>query len=365
MARTLVHSRDGALDRFILKENQIDSPDLSDVTSVTVTVGATVVYSTASDDGPVRWSTSEARRGEIISLVPTAGFTDDNETATIKIVSPTYPGGLNWASLTIPVGTPAYLGQGGVRREQCNVCGRWFPVTELIRQTHIRRREARDNYLYYSRFCAAGWEVDTDALGDVSMGRSTKYWKIHTYKNANMAGGCQSFWGDGELVAKQEVDLSAFTTALLRGRFGTHQMTQNPDLTVEFGFYYDYDGVGETRYSLGTWENVEGKTVWIVDDLSGIAGGHLSELKAFFKVTTYDDQQIWWGEQFRLQKDLSEPGMTTAIATGAPVTDAFQMKTFGKTVVCEDHRDRLPKQIDEFQPTFDPVEIVETEDEEY
>lgn len=365
MARSLVHSRDGGLDRFILKENQIDSPDLSDVTAVTVTVGATAVYSTASDDGPVRWSTSEARRGEIISLVPTAGFTSDNETATINITSPTYPGGLDWASLTIPVGTPSYFGRGGEHREQCNVCGRWFRVSELLRQTHIRRRHARDNYLYYGRYNTDGWEIDTDHLGEVSMGRSTVYWKVHTFKNANMAGGCHSFWGDGELVAKHEVDLSTFTTALLRGRFGTHQMTIKPGLTIEFGFYYDYGGGGEVRYSLGTRTDVEGDLTWLVDDLSSISGGHLSALKAFFKVTTYDDQQIWWGEHFRLQKNASAPGFTTAVSSGAPIDDAFQMKTFGKTVVCPDHRDRMPKQINEYQPEFDSVETVENEDEEF
>lgn len=365
MARSLVHSRDGGLDRFILHTAQIDTVDLSDVTSVTVKVGSTTVYSTALDSGPVRWSTSEARRGEVISLVPTAGFTDDNETAQITIVSPTYPGGLVWATLDIPVGTPSYFGQGGENREQCNVCGRWFPVSQLIRQTQIRRREARDNYLYYSRYNEDGWEIDTDALGEVSMGRSTFRWKVHTYKNANMADGAHSFWGDGELVAKHEVDLSAFTTALLRGRFGTHQMTKKPGLDIEFGFYYDYDGAGETRYSLGTREDIEGNTAWIADDLSSIAGGHLSALKAFYKITTYDDQQIWWVEQMRLQKDVTEPGMTTAVSKGAPVSEAFAMKTYGTTVVCPEHRERFKKQVDEYQPTFDSVEVVETEDQEF
>lgn len=364
MGRTLVHHRAG-LDHFLLRENVYDSPDLSDVTSVTVTVGSTVVYSTASDSGPVRWNTSETKRGEIVALVPTAGFTGDSETASITIYSPTYPTGLIWASQTIAVGTASFFGQGGEHREQCEVCGRWFPVTQLIRQTHILRREARDNHLYYSRYSSAGWEIDTDALGDISQGRSRAYWKIHPYKNANMADGHESFWGDGELVAVDEVDLTTFTTALLRGQFGTHQATKKPGLTIEFGFYYDYGGAGETRYSLGTREDIEGVTAWITDDLSSISPGHLSALKAFYKVTTYDDQQIWWVENMRLQKDKSAPGMTSALSQGAPIDDGFLMKTYGKMAVCPDHRQHMEKQVNEYQTEFDTVDTVEDEDEEF
>ena len=365
MARSYVHARIGGLDRFVLKENVTDSPDLADVTSVTVVVGSTTVYSTAYNDGPVRWNTSETRRGEIVALIPTAAFTADRDTAEITIVNPDNPGGLLWASQIVPVGVSSLFGQGGENREQCDVCGRWFRVSQLVRQVQIRRREARANYLYWSRYNAENWSVDTDALGEVSMGRSRVRWAPHTYKNANMMDGAQSFWGDGELVANDAVDLSTFTTALLRGRFGTHQMTKKPGLTIEFGFYYDFGGAGEVRYPLGSKEDVEGETAWIVDDLSSIAGGHISELQAFYKITTFDNQQIWWGEDFRLQKDDSAPGLTTAVSKGAPVVEDFQMKTFGAAVVCPDHRDIMPKQVNDYQPEFDPVEIIETEDQEF
>lgn len=365
MSRTFVHRREAALDHFELKESQYVAPDLSDVTSVTVTVGSTVVYSTASDDGPVRWDTSETKRGEIVALVPTAGFTGNSETASITIYSPTYPAGLVWASQTIAVGESSYFGQGGVNREQCNVCGGWFKVTELVRQIQILRRNERANYLYSSRYSTDHWTVDTDFLGDVSMGMSTMYWKVHSYKNANMAGGANSFWGDGELVASDALDLSAFTTALLRGRFGTHQTTKKPGLSVEFGVYYDYGGAGEVRYSFGTKTGIEHQTAAVTDDLSSIAPGHLTALQPFYKITTYDDQQVWWGEGFRLQKDDEALGFTTAVSKKEPVDDAFQMKNFGTLVVCEKHRMELEKQVNEYQPTFDEANIVETEDQEF
>lgn len=363
--RTFVHVRMAGLDRFRLAADRFTYPDLSDVTSVTVVVGSTTVYSTASDDGPVRWNTSETKRGEIVALIPTAGFTANQETASITIYSPTYPAGLLWASATISVGDGAYFGQGGENREQCNVCGKWFPVTELVRQVQIRRRNARANYLYSSRYTTDNWEIDTDALGPTSMGLSTIYWKVHTLKNANLAGGANSFWGDGELVAKDTIDLTAFTTALLRGRFGTHQATRNPGLSVEFGFYYDYGGGSETRYSIGTKTDVQGSTVFETDDLSAISPAHIAALQAFYKVTTYDDQQIWWGEAFRLQKDETALGMTTAVSKGTPVDESFKMKNFGALVVCPEHRMFLEKQVNDYQPTFEEVNIVETEDQEF
>jgi len=366
MARTFVHVRIAGLDRFALKENHIDAPDLSDVTAVTVEVGATAVYSTASDSGPVRWNTSETKRGEIIALVPTANFTGNNEEATITITSPTYPGGLAWATQRIAVTDASYFGQGGVNREQCQVCGRWFDVTDLIRQIQILRRNARANYLYSSRYNDTNWEVGTDYLGPVSMGMSTHYWKVHPYKNANMAGGAHSFWGDGEIEAKDTIDFSSFTTALLRGRFGTHQMTKKPGLTVEFGAYHDQQIPKlRTRYSFGTLTGIETQTAFITNDLSAIDPGHLSALAPFFKVTTYDDQQVWWAEGFRLQKDETAPGMTTAVSKGAPVDEAFLMKRFGTVVVCPDHRMELEKQVNEYEPSFDDVETVETEEQEF
>lgn len=366
MARSFVHRREAALDHFILTENQIDRADLSTVTAITVKVGSTTVYSTAYNDGPVRWNTSELGQGELVALVPTSGFSEDNEDATITITSPTYPGGLAWATKAIPVGEASYFGQGGEHREQCEVCGLWFPVTKLIRQTHILRRDARDNALVYSRYNADNWALTgADFLGAVSQGRSTMYWKVHPYKNANMAGGANSFWGDGEIVANDAIDLSTYTQALIRGRFGTHQTTAKPGLSIGFGFYYDYGGGGETRYLLGTRNNIEGKTAWIVDDLSSIDPGHLSALKVFYDIDTYDDQQIWWVENMRVQKDASAPGMTSAWSAGAAIDDSFLMTTYGKMVVCPEHRLGFEKQVNEYQPTFDQVDVVETEDQEF
>ena len=362
MARTLIHLQKGGLQKFTLKDG-FDSPDLSDVTAVTVDVGAVTVYSTAHDDGPVRWDTSEAARGEIMALVPMTSFSADHEDATITITSPTYPGGLAWATKAIPVGESAFMGSAGKYTEQCDVCHKWFPVEDLLRQIQVRRIEAAANYLPWSRFNDTGWTVDTDALGEVSMGRPRWYWKVHPYKGANMANGAATFWGDGELVAVDAIDLQGFTSVLLQGTFGTHQATIKPFLEVELGFYYDYGGGGEVRHSFGSWTGVEGKQAWVVNDLSGV-GGDAVALQAFFKVTTFDDQQLWWGESLRVQKDVSEPGMTNVQTRGSAIIRTPAAKYLGKTVVCPDDYERLKKQVNEYEPSFDGVEVVDDEDQE-
>ena len=366
MAKTFIHSQKGGLQQFILKDG-FDSPDLSNLTDVTIDVGAVTVYSTAHDSGPVRWNTSETRRGEIMALVPMMSFSADHEDATIAIEGPTYPEGKAWATKAIPVGESSFMGSAGKYTEQCDVCHKWFPVEDLVRQIQVRRIEAAANYLPWSRFNDAGWTVDTDALGEVSMGRPRWYWKVHPYKGANMTNGAASFWGDGELVAVDAIDLSAFTSALLQGTFGTHQATVKPFLEVELGFYYNYDygtELYEARYPIGSWSGVEGKQVWIVDDLSGVSGGHLGALQAFFKVTTFDDQQSWWGESFRVQKDVSEPGMTNVQTRGSAIIRTPAAKYLGKTVVCPDDYERLKKQVNEYEPSFDGVEVVDDEDQE-
>lgn len=364
MARSFLHAQKGGLQQFILKDG-FDSPDLSDVTAVTVEVGAVAVYSTSHDGGPVRWDTSETRRGEIVALVPMVSFTADHEDATITITSPTYPGGLEWATKAIAVGTGSFMGSGGKYTEQCDVCHGWFPVEELVRQIQVRRIEKAANYLPWSRFNDAGWTVDTDDLGEVSMGRPRWHWKVHPYAGANIVNGAASFWGDGEIVSKDAINLTSFTKYLMQGTFGTHQTTVHPSLTVEFGFYYDYGGGGEERQVMGTWTGVEGQQAWVSDDMWYPAGFFDADaVHAFFKVTTYDDQQIWWGESFRVQKDVSKPGMTNVPTSGSErILDPAE-KYLGKTVVCREHWERLPKQINEYDPSFDSVETVDDEDQE-
>jgi len=256
------------------------------------------------------------------------------------------------------------MGSGGKYTEQCDVCHGWFPVEELVRQIQVRRIEGAANYLPWSRFNDAGWTVDTDALGEVSMGRPRWHHKVHPYAGANIANGAATFWGDGEIVSKDAIDCFDFSKALLQGTFGTHQATVKPFLTVELGFYYNYGEVGEERHSIGSWEGTDGKQVWVSSNLSSVPEYALPALRAFFKVTTYDDQQLWWGESFRLQKDVTNPGMTNVPTRGSERILDPADKYLGKTVVCREDWERLPKQIDDYDPSFDSVETVDDEDQE-
>jgi hypothetical protein len=363
VARSFLHAQKGGLQQFILKDG-FDCPDLSDATAVTVEVGAVAVYSTSHDGGPVRWNTSETRRGEIIALVPMASFTTDHEDATITIDLEGEGDPIVWATKAIPVGTGSFMGSGGKYTEQCDVCHGWFPVEELVRQIQVRRIEGAANYLPWSRFNDAGWTVDTDDLGEVSMGRPRWYWKVHPYAGANIVNGAATFWGDGELVSKDIIDGSSSSFLLLQGTFGTHQTTVKPFLDVELGFYYDYGGGSEERYVIGSWSGVDGRQVWGSRDVSDGFWDNIDSVRAFFKVTTYDDQQLWWAESFRVQKNVSKPGMTNVPTAGSERILAPAEKYLGKTVVCREHWERLPKQINEYQPSFDGVKTVDDENQE-
>lgn len=361
--RTFIHGQKAGLQQFILK-NGFDSAPLAAVTAIRIDVGDVTVYSTAHDDGPIRWNTSETRLGEIMALIPMVSFTTDHEDAAVTITSPAYPDGLVWAEKAIPVGTAAFMGAAGVYTEQCDSCGLWFPVEDLIRQMKIRQVNPGSNYIPWSRFNDDGWEIDTDALGEVSMGRTRWAHTVHPYEGANIEHGAASFWGDGLLVSKIAIDLSGFCNALLRGTFGAHQTTKKPGLDVAFGVYYDFGGGGETKYEFGSWSGVDGRKAWASSDLSAIASEELRELKPYYDVTTHDDQQIWWGEMFRLEKDMIKPDLTTIETQGAAEVKEFNPAFIGSGVACPACYDRMEKQVNEYRPTFDGLDTVDVEDQE-
>lgn len=361
--RTFIHHQKAGLQQFILK-NGFDSAGLVNVTDIQINVGSVTVYSTAHDDGPIRWNTSETRLGEIMALIPMASFDTDHELASVIITSPDYPGGLVWAEKTIPVGTPSFLAAAGVYTEQCDSCHLWFPVDELIRQMKIRQVNPGSNYIPWSRFNNDGWQINTDELGEISMGRPRWAHTIHPYAGSNIEHGAASFWGDGLLVCKQTIDLSGFSDALLRGTFGMHQTTKHPGLNVEFGVYYDYGGGNETKYQFGAWSGIDGKRVWASNDLSSIDPGHIQDLQPYFDVITHDDQQIWWGESFRLEKDMIKPDLTTIETKGAAEVKAFNPEFIGSGVACRGCYDRMGKQVNEYRPGFDRFDTVDVEDQE-
>jgi hypothetical protein len=364
MARTFLHHQKAGLQQFILKDG-FSSVGLADVSDIQIDVGAVTVFSTAHDSGPVRWNTSETRMGEIMALVPMVSFTENNAPATVVIDGPTYPpGGITYGPKTIAVGEGSFMAAAGTYYDQCDGCGIWFPVEQLIRQLKIREVRPAANYLPWSRFNNEGWQVDTDELGEVSMGRSRWFHKIHPYAGSMVAGGAGSFWGDGLLVSNDTIDVAAFSTALLSGIFGTHQTTKKPFLDIEFGVYYDYGGGSETKYVFGTGSGVDGKRVWAVNDLSGVDGGHVGALQPYFDVTTHDDQQIWWAESLRVQKDVLQPGMTTVETKGVARIKEFNAAFLGSGVACEECYDVLKKRVNEYRPTVDQFEIVDVEDQE-
>jgi hypothetical protein len=247
--------------------------------------------------------------------------------------------------------------------EQCNVCGGWFEVETLVRQTQVRRRMAGANYLAWSRYNTAGWETTAAYQGEISLGRSTIYHQL-SGDDYNITKGAGTFEGDGRLTSKTEIDASTWTTLTAQGRFGMHQEDQSAGITVAMGVLK-----GANEYPILTRTNVFGDKVRGTIDLSDILVADRDALKLYFDITT-DWQmgqplRLWWGHFFQVQKDVTRFDELIFVPTaGAARVYATDAKILGKTVVCRDHWERLPKQINRYRPSPDGAEVVEEETQE-
>lgn len=74
------------------------------------------------------------------------------------------------------------------------------------------------------------------------------------------------------------------------------------------------------------------------------------------------------GERFRVQKDVSNPRETfySWVPTkGSPVVQDEKNKVYGMTVVCPDDWERFKKQVDEYKPSWDKIDTIEIEQQEF
>jgi hypothetical protein len=363
MGRTVEIGWVGGLYRFRLFSSAFEPLDLSAVTQVKLTRGSEIITESTPSSGSVRWAQSEFKTGEIVAKL-TDAFVAESGDATVNITSPTYPTGVDWGTVEVG-GAGEFVGGSGVFLEQCDICGKWFPIETLVRQIQVRRRSIAANYLTYSRYESSHWSCTATYLGEASMGRSRFRDVVDPEGGpSRIADGAASFWGDGLLIATNSIDASSWTTILIEGQFGVNQATTLGELNVKVGVVYDPGGVGETYYEAADLDIVGGFRAWGALAVSAIAAGHRSALQAYFRVTTETGQQVWWGERFRVQKDESTPGMTWVPTKGSALVHTEDGKMLGRTVVCPDDWERLPKQVDDYRPDFDPVPIVDDENQE-
>lgn len=368
MARVIDCSWSGGLYRFRLWSSQYDPFDVSGVTAVRLTRGVVVVNDSAPVSGDVRWGQTEYYDNEIVAKL-SSSFIAAGGDVTVRITSPTYPTGLDFGTVDVGAGG-AFVAAAGVWVEQCDICGRWFDVNKLVRQLQIRHKYSGANYCHRSRYNPAEWTASTDYLGDVSMGRPRWRHIVDPEDGApsRMADGASSFWGDGNLTHDTAIDMSTWTNALVQGQFGFNQTTRLAEANVKAGLIYDPGGAGETFYQAADLDIVGGQIVWGQIALSSVAVGHRSALHPHFIVTTETDQQVWWAERFRLQKDVTNPRDTfySHVETkGSPVIITTEGKQFGMTVVCPEDWEKFPKQVNEYEPSFDDIDTVDTEVQEF
>lgn len=366
MARSVEVIWAGGLYRFRLWQAAFDPYAVSGVTAVRLTRGSEVVNDSAPASGDVRWAQSEFYENEIVAKLSSA-FIAESGDVTVRITSPDYPSGVDWATVDIG-GSGAFVAAAGVWVEQCDICGLWFDVNSLVRQLQVRHRYAGTNYCDRSRYNPAEWTCTAEYVGDVSMGRSRWRHVVDPTDGApsRMADGASSFWGDGNLTHDTAIDMSAWTTALIEGQFGVNQVTKLSELSVSAGLIYDPGGANETFYPAVS--SVDGGAVWGAITLSTIPAGRRSALHPQYRVTTQSGQQVWWAERFRVQKDVSTPRDTfySWIETkGSPVVQTESDKVYGTTVVCPKDWERLKKQVNDYEPSFDKIDWIEEEKQEF
>lgn len=363
MGRLIEVSWAGGLHRFRLFNSPFDPLDLSDATSITLTRGSETHTSATPSAGTLRWGQSEYKEGEIAAKL-TAAFLAASGDVTVNVTSPDYPLGEDWGTCEIGHGGE-FVGGSGVYLEQCDICGKWFDIKTLVRQIQVRKRTIAANYLPYSRYNATFWECTAEYLGESSMGRSRFRDVVDPNDGpSRMVDGAASFWGDGVLTSIDTIDVSSWAVVLVEGQFGCNQRTVQGLVDVSMGLVYDPGGAGETYYEAGEFLDVNGRGLFGYVAVAAIDAAHRSALHVQYRVTTATDQEVWWGERFRVQKDTVTPGMTWVPTKGTPLVHTTEGKLLGRTVVCPDDWERLPKQIDDYRPDFDAVPTVEDENQE-
>ena len=363
MGKVIEVSWAGGLHRFRLFSSPYEPVDLSTATEVELYRDTYGFANPTPASGAIRWGQSEFKTGEIVSLLP-AGFKSNTGDVTVKFWSPDYPDGVVWGTCEIGSGGE-FVGGAGVYLEQCEVCGKWFDINTLVRQIQVRKRSIAANYLPYSRYNATYWSCTTDYLGEASMGRSRFRDVVDPGGGpSRMVDGAASFWGDGVLTSVDTIDVSSWSTVLVEGQFGTNQRTVQGGVDVAFGLVYDPGGAEETFYGCGTFLSINGRRIFGYVAVAAIAAGHRAALNVYYNVTTATDQEVWWGERFRVQKDKTVPDMTWVPTQGTALIHTEEGKMLGRTVVCPKDWEKLPKQINDYSPDFDAVPRLEDENQE-
>lgn len=362
MANIVECSWAGGLHRFRLFSSPFEPVDLSTVTEIELKRDTYGFANNVPDSASIRWNQSEFKKGEVVALLPD-GFKEDTGLVKIQLYGPGQP---NEVFGTCEIGSGGeFVGGSGVYLEQCDICGKWFDINTLVRQLQVRKRSIAANYLPYSRYNSTYWNCTTDYLGEASMGRSRFRDVVDPDGGpSRMVDGAASFWGDGVLTAIEQIDVQAWDTVLVEGQFGTNQRSVQGTLDVVIGLIFDKGSPNEKFYQLGSFSGVNGRRVFGSISVSSIDPAHRPYVRAEYRITTATNQEVWWGERFRVQKDKTVPDMTWVPTKGTALVHTEEGKMLGRTVVCPKDWERLPKQIDGYRPNFDAVPTLEDENQE-
>ena len=221
-------------------------------------------------------------------------------------------------------------------RAQCQVCGGWFPRSELVRQLRSAPAPVGSNLLAWSGYNASGWTSTATTDGTTAWGCRA----LAALSSLDDDGtttteidGAPTFKGDGALTAAAAVDLSALTTARFSCQFSPHQADCGGSYTVTLRLLN-----GLTRYTAASFTTVAGRRVWGDLALADVLEAHRSALVPAITVDAPSATARWAVERIALY-DPDTYGDCYVPTSGAAVTRTDSGPDVAAVVTCRSCRD--------------------------
>ena len=239
--------------------------------------------------------------------------------------------------------------------EQCDLCKRWVPAKDLLRQLQVGTIPVGRNLVTNSSYDSSAWTCTATDGESTSIGRSSYYNTVDNDGNVTHHG-IQTWTGDGVYSYDSSIDCSSYTTVLVRAVLGKQQQDTSAYITAEIGLKN-----GSTTYASRSWTVSGSKYVWDVVTITDVAEAHKAALKPYVSVTTIDGTNEWWLDDFQAIPDETSPHHVALVrTTGAAVNNTTDTAQVRAVVVCKKCKAKRLDLINDIDPTTaEPPEIAE------
>jgi len=227
----------------------------------------------------------------------------------------------------------------------CDICGEWFPVSELTRRRWRTKISATDNRLAYSRpnlDDGSFWTTTATYQGEFSDGPGGHHFRqrLNSDNSTTLVHGSPTYKGSGLIRTLVPLDMSAWTNVTFGAEIGPFHEDAT-SLAVTLGLS-NSDGASLTVINTTTTKSQ--RRVWWTKSIAELSALPYDVSAAYFYVAVNVDSSAmrWFCDCCQVNKDatsLQPYAETTGTAVDIP-TD--KMVTMVK-VVCRKDRERLAR----------------------